>query len=221
GISQPTLSRLARGKSRQIESDTFERLRRLVPRDRWRMVEQATVSMEAAMFLRSYKDWLDGWLSRVLRAKPTPMTTEVDGRLKYQGRSEVPPAEYEEEYRDLKALLMREHKSVVTGFYDAVENRGHDEARAELGLRRALEPALEGRASGGVERGWREFSKEEMRRFLSAGLRRERILLNRKPALARARSNAAFLVEFLAGSSNRLPPSVFIDPDRKRGRAPR
>jgi hypothetical protein len=59
--------------------------------------------------------------------------------------------------------------------------------RALIAWLRVLEPLLASADAGYVERGWRELSDRELKAFVKAGLRRERILLNRAPRLDRVR----------------------------------
>ncbi|WP_158508614.1 hypothetical protein [Gemmatirosa kalamazoonensis] len=54
-----------------------------------------------------------------------------------------------------------------------------------------VEPLLDGRCSGGIERLWEELSDEELYVFITAGFRRELILLNRAPDMQRARQVGA------------------------------
>ncbi|AHG87561.1 hypothetical protein J421_0045 [Gemmatirosa kalamazoonensis] len=70
---------------------------------------------------------------------------------------------------------------------------GHSSSgwRAHHAWIRVLEPLLDGRCSGGIERLWEELSDEELYVFITAGFRRELILLNRAPDMQRARQVGA------------------------------
>lgn len=60
----------------------------------------------------------------------------------------------------------------------------------ELAYMRIVAPLLDCRESGCIERRWEEMSDKELRRFIEAGLEREKLLLDRPPELQQAQRNA-------------------------------
>jgi hypothetical protein len=63
--------------------------------------------------------------------------------------------------------------------------------RRQLALWRVVEPLLAGGETDGIERTWEELEQgNDLRDYLKAALRRERILLDRSPDLARAQEIA-------------------------------
>lgn len=79
-----------------------------------------------------------------------------------------------------------EFSDVFAAFRDEMVRRHVERERQEVAVLRVLEPLLEASQSGYVERSWSELSAKERRDFIDAGIKREMILLNREPALARA-----------------------------------
>ena len=83
-------------------------------------------------------------------------------------------------------LAHAEFSDVFAAFRNEMVSRHVERERQEVAVLRVLEPLLEASQSGYVERSWSELSAKERRDFIDAGIRRELILLNREPALARA-----------------------------------
>lgn len=83
-------------------------------------------------------------------------------------------------------LAHAEFRDVMVKFSDEMVRRNVETERQEVAVLRVLEPLLEASQSGYVERSWSELSAKERRDFIDAGIRRELILLDREPALARA-----------------------------------
>jgi hypothetical protein len=75
---------------------------------------------------------------------------------------------------------------VFAAFRAEMVRRNTETLRQEVAVLRVIEPLLEASQSGYVERSWSELSAKERRDFIDAGIRRELILLDREPALARA-----------------------------------
>jgi hypothetical protein len=72
-------------------------------------------------------------------------------------------------------------------FADEMKKRNVDTARQEVAVMRVIEPLLEATQSAYIERSYSELTERERRDFIDAGIKRELILLDREPALTRAR----------------------------------
>src|SRR2546430_16840820 len=64
-------------------------------------------------------------------------------------------------------------------------------SRGDLAYVRILAPLLDATDSGLIERRWQELTDRELRRFVEAGMERERIMLDRSPDLQRAQEMAS------------------------------
>ena len=75
--------------------------------------------------------------------------------------------------------------------FDAFGNRRrHSVWRIEASKVQILAPLLLANKTGGIERDWRELDDRELRAFVEAGVRREKILLNRSADVPRAQLNS-------------------------------
>lgn len=98
--------------------------------------------------------------------------------------------------RRLQALLdcrarMREVAPEPLAQFEARAQRlGHDPYRVEVALVRIAEPLVECEESGGMERHFRDLSDDELRRYVTAALRAESILLDRPSVLHKAQALA-------------------------------
>jgi hypothetical protein len=75
------------------------------------------------------------------------------------------------------------------------------DAESGPSLIRMLGPLLESSASGFVARDWREMAPKELRRFVSSGVSRERILMNRGTDVQRVQEISRRGPRFLSGPS--------------------
>lgn len=76
----------------------------------------------------------------------------------------------------------------LDSFREKMRARGHEEPRIQLAVRRILEPLLDARLTGSIERAVTQYSPRskriatELRRFIAHGISRETFMLDRKPA---------------------------------------
>lgn len=84
--------------------------------------------------------------------------------------------------------------SYVTPFDGLVERRAalgwYDGLCAALAVVQALDPLLHGERTGGIERGWKEMSDDELARYLKAAYICAELLLRREDVLTRAALSA-------------------------------
>jgi hypothetical protein len=154
GMPQSTLDRIARGNAEQIRTANLRRLGRLWDGDVPVDVQLALVSPQQRENARAYSDWVEGELRRCGRAP----RTDVQALL------------------DRAAALVPELREIPAGLRNTEGKR-----RAHIRMLRALAGLLDHKASGGVERDWRELSDIELARYIRGGLAREDILLRRQP----------------------------------------
>jgi hypothetical protein len=160
-----------------IHSKTISRIERALwskprlYRDLWRAV-MGPAAM--ALYNERYLPWLRKGLRPFLDRR---------GRLSADGRA-----------GDCNRILQRlreeaEYGGLFASFDRATEH--HRAMRRQLALWRVVEPLLAGGETDGIERTWEELEQgNDLRDYLKAALRRERILLDRSPDLARAQEIA-------------------------------
>lgn len=94
------------------------------------------------------------------------------------------------EHRDAASFyeeaIDRRFGNAIARFRSDMSGRGHEEDRIDLSVRRILEPLVDARLAGGIERLMANYSKRgkfsrELEAFVKQGIRRERFILDRKP----------------------------------------
>jgi hypothetical protein len=164
---QRLLSQILQGRRPRLTEDSVWVLQRLIPPDRHEELRAVLLSADARRRLARYMRWLSRkTLPKITRSSRRQFTNAVLCQM-------------------LQGTLRRRFPSDFTRFQSWARARGHRDARIELSLRRIAEPLVEFETSGGVERGWSELTAGELRRFVVAGIRRERIMLSRWPELQR------------------------------------
>jgi hypothetical protein len=176
GLSQPTLQRLSKGKSKQLGIETMARLHTFMPEDR-EVWGKAIVTDLATDSLIAYDQWFESYRKQVLFPEGV-FPLHSTGPIPWA----IPPREFHalvtksrgvapEIFADWEALL-------VTSKFTS--------KRMLLALVRIFEPLLTYGLSGGIERHWTELDDQELADFVRAGMRRELILLRRGADIARA-----------------------------------
>lgn len=204
GLSQTTLNRLRRQVYAVVSFETARRLEQAAKRVGGealaRELSDAIVSRAAVdMLQEGYRDWCN---QRYRRFEALDDRSGEVGRVKtwrvnQQGR-------VERELDDGRASRLRramlgavrsaaekEFPKEFAGFRDWWINQKLDNMRFQVAMTRIVEPLAETVLCAYVERRWGELTKEERRDFVKAGIRREKILLKRPHALARARQVVA------------------------------
>lgn len=173
GISEGHLSRLLRGEPKWIEQRTatvIARGLRSKPKLYREFIVEALLGTEATAI---YDGRYRAWLRKALRPY-----SDRRGHITSEGRAG-------QCNRVLKRLRKGVHADVFERF-DTATQRHHADRRI-LALWRTVEPLLASEESGGVERTIDELETNgELGPYLKAALRREQILLHRKPDFERA-----------------------------------
>jgi hypothetical protein len=184
-LGQPELHRLSKGKIGAVGIRALSGLQELL-RGNLDQLQTVLVSPEAAELVQAFGQWIDAENSRLWerrRLGNTEVTRAVEATSGWE----------EERQAEFDWLLGRSRSAYPDLFnkFDAfLVSRQHYKPRAELAYARILAPLLNWRESGFVERTWTELSRLERRRFIKAGMVRERILLTRAPDLQRAQQAA-------------------------------
>ena len=185
-MNQPELHRLAKGQIGAIGRNTIAALRRLIPPERHHLLEQSLISPETAELLSAFDEWRQRWEERFLWPKSLGDT--------YVGRAVQSVSEWDKqrlfEVEHLLRKCRQEFPEQFEKFDSFLVRQGHSRTRADMALYRIVEPLLESRASGFVERSWEELEISELRKFIESGIAREKILLRRSPDTQRAQQQA-------------------------------
>jgi hypothetical protein len=182
---QSQFSRLLRAKTPTIQVKTFEWLKRFVPPERRAELVASLLSPSVSDMVLAYHLWLGE------RGDRFPSRRGRRWRMTSRGIRKADGIPFTQRLKESEYLVQRLRQqpdlvSYFRSFERAAKARGHSGARINLAYIRVVEPLLEMRESGFVERGWEEMSPEDLRQFLEAGFTRERVLLNRSPDLQRA-----------------------------------
>jgi hypothetical protein len=192
GLTQSALSRLSRGLTPRITRTTavaLETATKLVSTELTDQFRAAIISPEAMRLHNDgYLAWCDERFDRWEERDGPSWLVHADGQPRSTGVAD-PMGLCATRRRLVQALWQIAHQdfpAVFAAFRDAMMARHVDKIRQEVAVLRVIEPLLEASQSGYVERSWSELSAKERRDFIDAGIRRELILLDRQPALARA-----------------------------------
>jgi hypothetical protein len=95
------------------------------------------------------------------------------------------------EVEHVLATSRTEFPDEFTAFESFLVKQQASATRARIAFYRILEPLLEARESGFVERSWDELDRSELSRFIRAGMEREKILLRRSADTQRAQQQSS------------------------------
>jgi len=187
GIPNSTLQRYVEKKGDGMRTETFLKLERLVgPAGRERL--DSTVSVAGTDRLLSiYRGWVEEEIEGILLGRRgshhllTNRFHDDDGTFEMRKRHvlrhkeamdsllfELRGKKFSKEWKPLEARIV---------------DRGHTRRRARLAYLRVVEP-LRDNFTNGLDRD--SFTERELRVFISAGVKRERILLDRDADMRRA-----------------------------------
>lgn len=192
GIPHTTLKRYEEQRAPAVRHETLERLRRLVGPAQSALLDSALLTPGARAVLAEYDEWLqaetevaEGGAKQTARdllavdEDGGPLSARM-GLLQWDART----AETEQLLKELE----RRHSDLWAPLKRKLQQRGHFQPRAQLAFYRVIAPLLSGRDAGGIERDHLELSRNELRKFIRAGVQREVILLDRENDVRRAQS---------------------------------
>jgi hypothetical protein len=191
---QRTLSRLLAQELSAITKATLADLRTLLSPNLYDELRLSMIPREGQQALWQEQCWMDSWLERV---PPTAMSRQEWEQ--FGGPAQRPrdvsalerarrsrPLASQEEGRRLVEALRRAFPDVFKPFETWCLKRGHSQNRIHVAYARTVEPLLASHETAGIERGWREFEDQHLKRYLDVGLAREQMLLTRAPDSQRA-----------------------------------
>lgn len=170
GIDQGQLSRLLNRKLKRVSTLTYKRLLSTGLPDEMSEMQRLLLSGKTQAVISAHQVWL----------RDRENSQESEAGLSPEERKLV--SELASDYPKVRRALQKLARVVRT--------HRHDYGRWLAALRDVLEPLNRYFTTLGVERGFHEFSKDELASFVTHGLERERILLNRGPDLVRAQQAA-------------------------------
>jgi transcriptional regulator with XRE-family HTH domain len=171
--SQSYVSKLCRGKMRRVTGSTLAAIAgALVDDDERAALRRTVLTPFQESAVRHYGRWL--------REQAWPTGSEAQRAL----ASEVADLYRDDRCGDDLVWMREELRKAVAGWATDDERRW----RVAVAERRVLAPLMHGRASAGVERTVVELAKAgQLRKYLRAAVRAERVLLARPSAVERAR----------------------------------
>lgn len=210
-IPQGDISRLMRGLKARLNVAAFRSIARFLPRDAVAGLQRTVLDPEAREILQQYDRWLDEELSPYERTAPTwdpdPSPKSIQA-LTLPGQSVSKSRPWNK--KGANAIFTAEAmyaddiqaRGEIDDFWIRAKRRGfaYDSgepaaSRMCLAFMRVFGPISEG-GVGTVELSWQELQHTgKLLGYLKAAFKRELILLNRPPALARAQRFGAALAK--------------------------
>jgi DNA-binding transcriptional regulator YdaS (Cro superfamily) len=191
GVSQSTVNRMRNRALEKITRNTviaLERAAKLLNEELLSGLRDALVPPTAQEYLWGYNEWCQ---ERTTRWQERDGKTWRIGPLMRAEPSAGPgytlPVVRQEFLRLLWKRVHQEFPEVFRKFREEMKRRSVDGMRQEVAITRIIEPLLEATQSAYVERSYSELTERERRDFIDAGIKRELILLDREPAITRAR----------------------------------
>jgi hypothetical protein len=181
GLERSLLGRILSQKAKTISHDDLRTLRKKVSQKQFIEISRALYPAAVAELIRAFDKWVSAERDRILE-RDLP-DTPVGRALRT-----VSPWETQRllEYQHLLDTAAAKFPDLIESFDDFLERRKHFQSRGNLAYLRVFAPLLDATDSGHVERGWRDLTDDELRRFVQAGMEREHILLDRTPDPERA-----------------------------------
>ncbi len=209
-LDQSKLSRLIARKQPSITARTFENLSRLMadPNNPASRLGEAILSScfwsrHDHELLFGYGRWVDRELARIAEHPPAAETWEWNLKESRFSRRTDEPNRYAR-LRHVEGIVRRRLPEVLERLEKRAREAGHDVARTQLAIWRTIGPLLAGPESGRIERDVTELTDKELGDFIGAGIKRERILLDRDRELHRAHDIAKLNLQEIR--------RLFVDP---------
>ena len=158
--------------------ETATKLRELVGPQGADVFDQAFLPKGAAQLLRSYAEWLPRRIERFLSRREPYWTLTKRGPRRSIGGQRARMVRVLQ-YGDLLRRIRRQHTKQLKPLEAAFNRLRCDDLRKHVSYLRILEPLLEGRDTGFIERFSTELDPKELADFVAAGVKREVILLKR------------------------------------------
>ena len=197
GVPYNTLKRYCEGKGGALRQETFSRLLDLVSRvdsesaswsDGGEELLSALISPRVRDRRDVYRDWMGQELRNLLSWYHKSFPADSDSKF-FRARLMF------RELRRIRGDIEVRFPKQFEAFKRYLSKQGHSEDRRELALDRVVAPFLDSRRSDYIERHWTEFSDDELRQFIEAGISRERLLLAREPDMRRAQDVERLLAD--------------------------
>lgn len=203
GLSDDTLAKMEKGALSSIGPETVEKLYRLVPEADHVLLDVAILPGHAMDLLKQARSRTAELLEELATQRAMP-PLQTDGRMASTASIRFDPVRFFDRGKEIAHLIAwaRALPGDAAEFERLCRDQGHDQWRVTLAWYRIVSPLVEYQETGHIERAWWEIPEEERRAFVDAGLRRERILLNRPDDERRA-------LQVLADDLPRNRPSVF------------
>ena len=180
GMVQSTLHRYSTEKIRSMTRRSLDHLYKLLPTSRHHIVDQAFLTPGAAKRLRKHHNHFKVGSHDNGREK----LSRVAGNR--AASTKLLPTKMNAELKRLQAHVERRFPDIFRKFDAFGNRRRHSVWRIEASKVQILAPLLLADKTGGMERDWRELDDGELRAFVEAGVKREKILLNRSADVPRA-----------------------------------
>lgn len=192
GISQSTLNRLRNRAIARISHDTAAALERaandLSGRGLADQINRSILSPSVFGIVHdAYRQWCDERASRFERRYGQTWMIEENGKTATALTYEESEAARATVVQSVWRIAHEEFPEQFARLERTMRRRHVEEGRARVATLRVFEPLCESADSGYVERLWTELTPAERRSFIDAGIKREIIMLNREPAMGRAR----------------------------------
>ena len=180
GMVQSTLHRYSNEKIRSITRRSLDHMYRLLPTSRHHIVDQVFLTPDAAERLRKYHVHFEVGSHNYGRVTVGPVAGNRAASTK------LLPTKMNTELKRLEAHVKRKFPDIFHKFDAFGNRRRHYDWRIHASKVQTLAPLLLAGKTGGIERDWRELDDGELRAFVEAGVKREKILLNRSADVPRA-----------------------------------
>lgn len=199
---RPTLGRLHRGEAGSLRHEVFRSIARQIElkmqldeddrplnggADMLRRLFGAVGIASAFPFVNHHRGWVRTRIDRGLDVEQRPFYRRMsNGPVRVVGRTrEIAARRRRRETLFLEVMNDESLRKLLENFKRSPEALRHSSARIELAIVRIMEPIEEAAESGFFECDWAELSLANRRKFVQAGITREKILLGRTDGLER------------------------------------
>ena len=183
GIAQSQIHRLRRKTPGRIARETYEALVKLIAPDRRARFRETLLPAVAAADIRTYHQWVRDEQVRLAGMRGQGLRDWESGE------------DHQREASRIAARIRHQLSSHAKLFDSDIQRLGHEPDRLNLAWARIIAPLVDHVDAGGIERSVDGLTDQEFADFIKAGIRRERVLLRREPALAVAQRRAKLWIE--------------------------